>query len=216
MTTYRYGSCGMVLLAALAAGPAWAGAPGPETRAANLPRVCSRGGNTCTDDADCTKGKCVPDYERTGFNGILTLVADDNVTRWDGGASVDDVHAVTVLLELRIRGVGRQVLAQTYQALDGANFADLTAALQEAPFLADTEGSATPTNEEALAGAQLDDFDFQQPDVEMSDALRQLFSSMGTPVVREGSVKLLDVTDHRGDSLGTVARFKVKGRFVAP
>jgi hypothetical protein len=216
MTTLRYGFHGMALLAALVAVPAWAGAPGPETRSATLSRVCSRGGNVCTDDSDCTKGKCVPDYERNGFSGILTLMADDDVSRWDGGASVGSVHAVSVLLELRVRGVGRLVLAQTYQALDGANFADLTAALQEAPFLADTEGSATPTNEAALVGALLQDFDFQQPDVEMSEALRQLFGSMGTPTVLEGKVKLYDVTDHSGDSLGSVARFKVKGKFVAP
>jgi hypothetical protein len=220
MKTVRFGSYGSLALAVLAllafGRPAGAGAPDPGGRAGGLQHVCSRGGTPCVADGDCAKGHCVVAFERTSFSGVLTLVADDDVAQYSGNASVAGVHAASVLLELRTKAAGRQVLAQTYQNIDGSTFGDLVAALQQAPFLSDTFISGQPTTEQALVGASVNDITFQQPDGEMADAMRALFGSLGTPVVLEGKVKLLDVTDHSGagDHLASVVRFKVKGSFA--
>ena len=199
-----------------------AGAPDPAGREANLPHVCkggSNGGNSCdinNGNGDCPNGRCVIEFTPGGFAAKVTILVDDNVSKFDGSETVTDVVAATVILEVKGNGQS-DVLAQTYQNLAGADFATLVANLQQAPFLADTEISASPVDEAALNAAAkseriVSDLMFQKGDSEVADALRTLLGATGNPVVTK--VTLLDHFDHGADQLASVVQLKVRGRFV--
>ena len=126
-------------------GTALAGAPASATRAANLPWLCqggARNGRACVADADCGGGKCRLDIVSgtRRVDGRVTIIVDDDVSKFDGTEEVPDVVAVTVLLEAWNDGVGLDpvLVSQTYQNLEGVTLAELIEALQAGPFVADT------------------------------------------------------------------------------
>jgi len=163
----------------------------------------------------------------TTFEAELTLIVDDDVSKFDDTTEVFEVIAATVLLEVKDKGE-THFLAQTYQNLEGRDFKSLIDALRAGPFLADT-GSPVSNRRaaefrlnEALTDdpfpSILDDFLFQEGDNEMADALRAIFGVTGRPVVvdvpKDGS--LVEHSDHVADSLASLIRLKVTISFVAP
>ena len=84
-----------------AVGPAQGGR-GSETRD---PHVCLNGPNAglaCTNDNQCPQSKCRVRYLHgpgSIFPATLTIIVDDNVSKWDGSEEVTNVHAVTIFLQ---------------------------------------------------------------------------------------------------------------------
>jgi hypothetical protein len=145
------------------------------------------------------------------FSAVMTIIADDNVSAFDGSQAIQNGVAVTVIIDLGKRGV----LAQTYQNLTGTSLSSIA----DAP--SDTFG--VPIHEQRLESetqlrpdgkaAIVNDLLFRPQDEELADALRAIFSATGIPVVTKvGSVKL---SDRRGDGVATTLQMKVKGGFVA-
>src|SRR5690606_38287660 len=66
-----------------------------------------------------------------------------------------------------------------------------------------------------LAGV-LDGLVFVQPEAALASQLQELFGTPGVPVIVDATNGRPLFADHTGDALATVARFKVKIRFVAP
>lgn len=191
-------------------------------REVNLPKVCRRGplaGESCTDSSQCDGAFCVVDYlPRVSFTGTLTLVVDDDVSKFDGTETVPDVVAATVLLEMS-KG-GRRIISQTYQNLDGADLATLVASLQDGPEVASNVGEGrrldeTQLNDEAADPVELlDAFVFQGADTQVADALRAHLGASGIPVVTK--VLRPEHFDEGASGLASVVRVRIQGKFLAP
>jgi hypothetical protein len=191
------------------------------TREQELPRVCKKGplaGQACDVDADCG-GPCVVAYlPRVAFSGTLTIVVDDDVSKFDGTESVTDVVAATVLLE--VRASQRLLLAQTYQNLAGGTLAELIDNLRVGPEVASNVGQFRPLNEtqlndEAADPAELlDAFLFQQGDTAFADALRAAFQTTGVPVIT--AVTRPEHMNAGATGLASSVRVKIQGKFLAP
>lgn len=212
-----------------------AGAPGSATavRTTLPPRVCDtattggHAGMSCTEDNQCPNGSCVVDYitgAGTSFTAWVTLMVDENVSKFDGSQTIADVVSVTALVEVKFRGK-KHLLSQTYQNLEGGDWSALTAAMQQGPYLADTGASGNRVTESRLNSAVttdppttniLDDLLWQNGDSEMVSELRAIFGVTGTPVVVSTPLSLntVDHTPHGADGLASVVRMKVKVRFV--
>ena len=209
-----------------AAGAAFAGSPVSELRETQLPHVCKDGGQACTQDAQCPASLCeinfVPGPDAT-LEADVTLIIDDNVSKFNNKEKISDVKAATVLLEIKNKGT-THLLAQTYQNLKGHNFKALT----EGPFLADM---GSPVSNRRAAEFRLfesltddpfpsivDDFLFEEGDNELANAVRALAGVTGRPIIAD--VPLDDAfvqrSDHIADGLASLVRLKVKIRFVAP
>src|SRR5262249_35434836 len=113
-------------------------------REPKLPHVCDKGPNagkecvpdfgTVTDTLTCSVSrpaendaclgaKCTMVFEKGAtFSAVMTMIADNNVSRLDGPQMVQNVTALTVIIDLGKRGV----LSQTYQNLTGTALNDLT------------------------------------------------------------------------------------------
>lgn len=220
-----HGSVYLLAVFALAS-QAIAGAPGSPGRDQTLPHSCAAGPNRempCTDDAQCPRSKCTISYEQGTFGAQVTLIVDDDVSKFDASEQVTNVVAATVLLDIRTYS-GRHLLAQTYQNLEGADLATLIASLQAGPFLADTMKSGPPPgnrvteaglNGAVTGGGILDDFLFQEGDSELADALRSALGKLGRPVVaRTSKPNLVRHADRGGDGLASVVQFGIRIRFV--
>jgi hypothetical protein len=214
----RAGACvGALLVAASAWGAA---VSGPRFDA--LPRMCAKGplkGVACTEKADCQNNPCVIAFERhSAFTATLTLVVDDDVSQFDGSEDVPNVVAVTALLEVRAHG--RDIHAQIFQNLAGADFAALVQSLQQGPEVASNVGlgrrlDENQLNTEAADEAELiDAFLFQEGDSGFVEALRAQFGSAGTPVIV--AVSRVQHFDHQADERASVVRVRVKGKFLLP
>src|ERR1044071_5502168 len=165
----------------VAADSTYAGSPVSHLREEQLPHACQGGpkeGEACTADTQCPRSRCEINFLRgphTAFEAKVTLIVDDNVSKFDGAEEISDVVAATVLLEIKHKGK-THMLAQTYQNLEGHTFDALTAALQAGPLLADT---ASPVSNRRAAELRLfealtddpfpslvDDFLFEEGDNE--------------------------------------------------
>jgi hypothetical protein len=198
------------------------------------PRVCQGGqnvGQSCTDDTQCPQSTCEPNFVRglgSVFFAELTLIVDDDVSKYDGTEQVSDVIAVTVLLETYAKGK-KYHLAQTYQKLEGSDFAALVTALQAGPIIADTDRSRGEVNESKLNDALdpsfigtdptkslLDDVFLQAPDNPMADELRRIFGVVGRPIVVDTVRRLgfVEHSDYEANGLASVVRLWVKFRFL--
>jgi hypothetical protein len=212
-----------------------ASSPISELRETQLPHVCKGPGKPqpCTDDSQCPSGLCEINFLRgpdAAFMAEVTLIIDDNVSKFDGSESeeLSDVKAATVLLEIKDKGE-THLLAQTYQNLEGGNFDALVAALKAGPFLADMGLGPPETNRRAAEfrlfesltddpfPSILDDFLFEEGDNELADAVRALFGIAGRPIIAEvpRDAALVQRSDHVADGLASLVRLKVKIRFVA-
>src|SRR5262249_35417526 len=70
----------------------------------------------------CLGAKCTMVLEKGAtFSAVMTMIADTNVSRLDGPQMVQNVTALTVIIDLGKRGV----LSQTYQNLTGTELNDL-------------------------------------------------------------------------------------------
>lgn len=206
------------------------------------PHVCVGGpsmGAPCTDNSQCPQSKCEVNYLKgpgTRFHAELTIIVDDDVSKWDGTEEVPDVVAVTILLRTRYQGK-EHLVAQTYQNLEGGDLAALIENLQKGPVIADTELSIGQNVEEsdmvfaldpANAGTTaslLDDILWQRGDSEMAEELRRIFGVLGgTPVLVSTPQNLTAVKSTICPSVGgcqtsglaTVARLRATFRFLAP
>jgi hypothetical protein len=222
----------LVVLAAVVPAPARA-AVDCTAREPGLPHVCQKGpnaGSTCVPDFSgvtdplvcsvsrpaqndsCLGANCIMVFEKGAtFSAVMTMIADDNVSAFDGSQTIQNAVAVTVILDLGKRGV----LSQTYQNLSGTSLSDLSfaptdtfgVAIDEQRLQSETE--LRPDGKAAI----VNDLLFRPQDEELADALRAIFNATGTPVVtRVSSVRL---TDRRADGLSTALRLKVRGAFVA-
>ena len=176
---------------ALAAAPAWAGAPVPESREAGLPAYCLGGrsqGQTCESTQDCPAGRCRIALLPGRPPPIrVTLLVDDDVGAFAGDESLANVVAVTVLLEAR-RGSERRLFAQTFQNLDASSLEALITGLTSGVPIADLASRDRVLTEETLAanvadGGLFGDFLFQGGDSELADAVREFYGVAGRPVV---------------------------------
>src|SRR5262245_5372242 len=74
------------------------------TRLDNLPHVCTSGplkGTKCDDPTDCGDRPCEIAFERaSGFSATLTLIVDDDVSKFDDSEDVPNIIAVTAVLEV--------------------------------------------------------------------------------------------------------------------
>jgi hypothetical protein len=207
------------------------GSPISGSREAQLPHVCNGPGKPqpCTDDSQCPSGLCEIKYVRgpdATFEAEVTLIIDDDVSKFDGSEKISDVKAATVLLEIIDNGE-THLLAQTYQNLEGRNFNALVKALTAGPFLADMESPVSNFRRAAEfrlfesrtddpVPSILDDFLFQEGDSEMADAVRALVGVTGRPIIADvpEDAALVQRSDHVDDGLASLVRMKVKIRFV--
>ncbi len=217
----------------MATDSAHADAPLPPRREVKLPHVCKGGpnkGQECPDDAMCPNSTCKIKFLRgpdTTFEATVTLIVDDDVSKFDGTQEVSNVVAATVLLEIREKGE-THFLAQTYQNLEGHDFQTLTDALMKGPFLADTGSPLTNSRvtESTLIASLADNaprsllssFLFQEGDNEMANAVRDLFGVTGRPVIVNvpKDISFVKRSDHEADGLASLVRLRVQIRFVAP
>ena len=94
----------------IAAAPADAAAPVSQLREEQLPHACKGGpsrGLACTADAQCPGSTCEINVLRgpdTMFEAEVTLIVDDDVSKFDGTEEVSGVIAATVLLEIKDKG----------------------------------------------------------------------------------------------------------------
>src|SRR5262245_37472503 len=192
-----------------------AGAPAPDTRAADFEHVCKGGNNkdlACTvanEATDCPKSTCVPKTLSKTIKGKLTLISHDSVTDWlNGLPPPPTTKALTVMLEVKAPDGSKQILAATYQDL----------AVPTDPPQAPSNVVSLPIDEaavQALASA-VGGLVFAQPESTIALQLQTLFSVAGTPVIIEVKDKTVQSADHTGDNLAAVLRFKVKIQFVDP
>lgn len=197
-------------LALGSAGAARAGAPQPEIRQGDFAHVCQGGPKkaqpctVATQDADCPRSQCVLTTSGNPIRGTLTIIAHDSVTDWLNGGAAN--RALTLMLEVKAPDGSKQMLAATYQSL----------ATPTDPPLAPGNVVSIPMDEAALAtlpGA-VSGLLFVQPESTMSQQLKTLFNSSGTPVVVGVKEATVQSADHVGDGLATVLRFKVKIEFL--
>src|SRR5262245_48126819 len=89
----------VIALLLLAAGSAYAAAPLPQTREEKLRHVCTGGpskGQECAEDSQCARSKCEIDFLRgpnTTFQATVTLIVDDDVSKFDDTEEIFDVKA---------------------------------------------------------------------------------------------------------------------------
>lgn len=223
----------IVVALLIAANAAYAAAPLPQRREEKLPHVCKGGpnkGQACVEDTMCPTSTCKLKFLRgpdTTFEAKVTLIVDDDVSKFDGAQKIANVVAATVLLEIRERGE-THFLAQTYQNLEGQDFQALIDALRQGPFLADTGSPLTNSRmtESTLMASLADNaarpllgsFLFQEGDNEMANAVRALFGVTGRPVVADvpRDISFVQRSDHEADGLASLVRLRVKIRFIAP
>lgn len=208
----------------LSAHPANAGAPAPERRLENLSHVCRHGpraGEACESDAECNGARCALDVlPGKLLTAKVTLIVDDDVSRYDGAEAIPSVVAATALIELT-QGGRRQLLAQTYQELSGATLEELIENLQAGPELADMAFSGRRVTEAQVAEAVtareiFDDLLFQQGDGEVADRVRELFHTTGEPFVVRVATQApkFRYEDRSADGLASVLQTEVGIRFV--
>lgn len=199
-------------LAVASAGAARAGAPQPDQRQGDFEHVCKSGRNkaqactVATQGADCPNSECVVRTLSNVIKGTLTIIAHDSVTDWLNGGATN--RALTLMLEVKAPDGSKQILAATYQ--------DLAAPTN--PPEAPGDVVAIPMDESALqtlSGA-LNGLLFVRPDPTISEHLRSLFGSTGTPAIVAVREMHVQSVDHSGDDLATVLRFKVKVQFLNP
>lgn len=194
------------------AGPAWAGAPQPDTRQGEFAHLCQGGPNkglTCTvptQAVDCPKSACIVQTLSKSIRGTITVIGHDAVTDWLNGGATN--QALTVMLEVKGPDGTRHKLAATYQDLLNP------ASAPQAPgnILAismDEAGLALLAND--VTGLR-----FVQPQAALSAQLQQIFETTGTPVIIAAKDRGVEFADHTGDALASVVRFKVKIQFVDP
>lgn len=232
--SYRSFFFGLTLAGCLMAAGSIHAAQGSHNRD---PHVCLDGPNiglACTDNSQCPQSKCAVDYLKgsgTTFHAELYIIADDDVSKWDGSEEVSSIHAVTVLLKTRYRGT-EYLLAQTYQNLENSSaLATFITALQTGPILADTHLSRGPVDEEKLNDALdegfigndptkslLDDILWQGGDSQIADELRSILGVVGNPILVKPPARLAAVrhSDYEANGLASVVRLRVTFRFVAP
>lgn len=201
------------------------------------PRICKSGpkaGLACTDDEQCPASRCLVDYidgHSKTFSAELTIIVDDDVSKFDESEEVTGVTAATILMKIESSGK-EYFLAQTYQHLqDSGDLASFIAALQTGPILADTDKSRGSVDESNLNDALdptfigqdptkslMDDLRWQVPDGPMADELRRIFDKTGNIVMVERPRTLAEVdhSDYESSSLASVIRVKVKFGFVKP
>jgi hypothetical protein len=207
-----------------AATTAQAGAPVPERRLEDLSRVCRHGpraGDACESDAECSGARCALDVlPGKLLTAQVTLIVDDDVSRYDGAESIPSVVAATALVEFFQSG-RKQLLAQTYQELSGATLEELIENLQAGPELADMAISGRRVTEAQVAEAVttrriLDDLLFQQGDGELADRVRELFHTTGEPFVVRVAAKApkFHYEDGSADGRASVLRTEVGIRFL--
>ena len=181
----------------------------PDFGAVADPLVCSVSRPSQNDF--CLGAKCTMVFAKGAtFSAVMTIIADNNVSAFDGSQSIQNAIAVTVIIDLGKRGV----LAQTYQNLSGTSLSSLAEAPTDTFGVGIDEGrlaSETDIRPDGKA-AIVNDLLFRPQDAELSDALRAIFNTTGVPVVTK--VTSLALTDRRTDGLATTLRLKVKGGFV--
>jgi hypothetical protein len=208
----------------LVAMPAQAGAPAPERRLEDLNRVCRHGpraGDSCESDAECSGARCVVDVlPGKLLTAKVTLIVDDDVSRYDASESIPSVVAATALIEF-FQGGRKQLLAQTYQNLSGATLDELIENLQAGPELADTGRSGRRVTEAQVADAVtaneiFDDLLFQQGDGELADRVRELFHTTGEPFVVRVATQApkFQYQDRSADGLASVLSTEIGVRFM--
>ena len=198
-----------------------AGGPAPENREGTFSRVCKAGpssGTTCVDDTTCPHSTCEVVFERSLLTAVVTIIVDDDVSRWDHTHTYGQVHAATVLME--VRKDGTQLIAQTYQNLAGVDLDELLTNLRGGAFLADTFDPLTEQTLNAAATTPdlLGRFLFQSGDALLADRLRAIAGSTGQPIV-VGVPRTLDQVaydNHLLDNTASVVRIKVKIGFTGP
>lgn len=193
-------------------GAARAGAPPPDLRAGEFAHVCQGGPNKelpCTvptQDTDCPGSACVLRTLSKAIAGTLTIIAHDSVTDWAHGGATN--RALTVMLEVKAPGGGREMLAATYQ--DIANPTNPPEAPANVMSLSMDE-AAVETLADAVTGLL-----FVQPESTLSQQLQTLFDVTGTPVIVAAGDRHVESAVHTADGLATVLRFKVRVQFVEP
>jgi hypothetical protein len=146
------------------------------------------------------------------FGGIMTMIADNNVSKFNGTQSIQNAIAITVVLDLGRMGI----LSQTYQNLEGTDLSNLG--------FAPTDSFGVTIDEQRLKDETdlgpdgkakiVNDLLFRPQDEDLATALRTLFDATGIPVVTK--VAKVTFNDRRTDGLATVLRFKIAGGFVEP
>jgi hypothetical protein len=201
--------------------------------------LCSSGPNlnkACTPDTtECPQSKCNTIPYVTGspvFHAELTIIVDDDVSKWDGSEEEGEIVAVTILLKTRYQGQDH-LLAQTYQNLEGASSLNtLLTKLREGPVIADTDKSIGDHIQEndlnnALdedfintthpSNSLLDDLLWQSGDSEIADQIRQIFNVVGARPIIVGVPQILGGVKHSDfetTGLASVARLRATFRFV--
>jgi hypothetical protein len=196
-----------------------AGGPAPENRADDFARVCKagpNGGNACADDLGCPSSTCQVVLARGTLNAVVTIIVDDDVSRWDSSHAYGQISAATVLIEVRKNGT--QLVAQTYQNLLGSDLDELLVNLRGGTFLADTFDPVTEAQLNAVAVLPdlLGRFLFQSGDPAIADRLRAIAGVTGTPLVIGVPRKLEQATyaDHGLDQTASIVQLKTKIAFT--
>jgi|SRR5581483_1219623 len=204
-----------------------------------LRHVCKGGptpGAICCAADECGTGTCVIDFlAQSKVSGTLTIVIDNDVSDLNGTRLADaQVRALTTILELS----GGEILAQTFQQLNGADLDSLIQGLKEGPKdefgFGDSEGLLEENVAPAVPGGRPDVsfLFFRTLDAETIAALRERAGlPPGGPeklVVQEDKAKPLiyvnhfspatagDIESKDTDPFASVLRVKLTARFVAP
>ena len=201
---------------------AGAGGPAPENREATFARAC-RGGsnrnNPCTDAVDCPGGTCKIVLAKENLSALVTIIVDDNVSKYDGTEAYTNVVAATVLVEISKNGT-KHLLAQTYQNLKGADLTALVTNLRDGEVIGDTIAPVTESTMAVIVptAAILNRFLVQSIDAPLADALRTLAGSVGNPLIVGVPSRLEQVAfePHPADPLASALRLKVRIGFTAP
>jgi hypothetical protein len=200
--------------------------------------LCQGGPNNnkaCTPDTiQCPQGACSKIPYVAGVPALyaeLTIIVDDDVSKWDGLEEADDIVAVTILLKTRFRGQD-YFLAQTYQNIEGGDLTTLLMKLREGPVIADTNLSIGDHIQEndlnnALdenfistthpSNSLLDDLLWQSGDSEMAEQIRQILGVVGGRPIIVGVPQVLGGvkhSDYETNGLASVARLRVTIRLV--
>jgi len=206
---------GLIAFAILASGfaaTARAGAPAPDTRAGDFAHVCQSGANkaqpctVATQSTDCPGSECVVRALSNPVNATLTIIAHDQVTDWLHGGATN--RALTVMIDVKVPGVGRQLLSATYQdVVDPTNPPEAVADVVSIPM----DEAAVRTLSSAVSGLR-----FARPEATLSQQVQTLFNVTGVPVIVAAADRNVEFADHVADGLATVLRFKVRVQFVEP
>lgn len=199
----------------------------PFTDGPTFPFSCRSGpgkGIACVFNENCPKSKCSVEFLHglgTEFTATITFIVDDDVSVAvrDRPTDIPSVIAVTVLVEIDLKGGERSFFAQTYQGLtlDKLDFESLIQSLQVGPI-------GLPNKEEAVErdiadGRLIELLNFSIGDSEMAQSFRDLFGVKGEPVIVGVSPKeetRLQYSNRVGDHMASVFRFKAQIRFIIP